>query len=184
MDLAQCKERLLAAGVVFEPGLSRDEILAIEDSYGVRFPADLRAFLEYALPVSNGWVNWRGESPQVVQERLDWPSEGICFDIEHNGFWWEGWGPSPPSLAEACAVARHALASAPRLIPICGHRYMPDRPAESGNPVFSVYQTDIIYYGKDLMDYFANEFHYWFERPGYEFDGHARHIEFWSDIVD
>lgn len=86
-------------------------------------------------------------------------------------------------MADALAVAKRALVSVPRLIPICSHRYMPDRPSESGNPVFSVYQTDIIYYGKDLMDYFCNEFGYWFGRAGYEFDGGARHIDFWSEIV-
>jgi hypothetical protein len=38
--------------------------------------------------------------------------------------------------------------------------------------------------GSDLFDYFCNEFGYYFGRAGYAFDGHARHIEFWSDLVD
>jgi hypothetical protein len=183
MDFAFCKERLSAAGVTFEPGLTADEILAIEGHYGFRFPADLRAFLEYALPVSRGWVNWRDGDPRDIQKRLDWPLEGICFDVEHNDFWWESWGTKPAAVSDACAIVKHALASAPRLIPICSHRYMPDCPLDSGNPVFSVYQTDIIYYGKDLMDYFCNEFGYWFGRADYEFDGCVRHIDFWSEIA-
>ena len=31
-------------GVEFAPGLSEDEILQIENTYGVRFPASLREF--------------------------------------------------------------------------------------------------------------------------------------------
>ena len=35
---------------------------------------------------------------------------------------------------------------------------MPAEPATSGNPVFSVHQTDIIVYGVDLEDYLRKEF--------------------------
>lgn len=35
---------------------------------------------------------------------------------------------------------------------------IPDEPNEPGNPVYSVHQTDIIYYGSDLTDYFECEF--------------------------
>ena len=34
---------------------------------------------------------------------------------------------------------------------------MPDRPHLNGNPVLSVYQTDIVYYGFDLDDYLRHE---------------------------
>ena len=43
-------------------------------------------------------------------------------------------------------------------MPVFGHRMIPDRPHLPGNPVFSVHQTDIIYYGCDLRDYFLHEF--------------------------
>ena len=35
---------------------------------------------------------------------------------------------------------------------------MPDRPQLNGNPIFSIHQTDMIYYGFDLDDYFRHEF--------------------------
>ena len=35
---------------------------------------------------------------------------------------------------------------------------MPDEPHLAGNPVLSVWQTDIIYYGFDLADYLRHEF--------------------------
>jgi len=183
MDLAHCKERLSAAGVSFDGGLTPGEFSAIEREYGFCFPPDLREFLGYALPVSNGWLNWRRESRSEIIKALDWPFEGICFDIEHNAFWLDSWGAKPAASESAFSIARAAIAAAPRLIPIYRHRFLPDRPCEAGNPVFSVYQTDIIHYGSDLFHYFCNEFGYHFGRAGYAYDGRARHIEFWSDLA-
>jgi len=57
---------------------------------------------------------------------------------------------------------------------------IPDRPHLSGNPVFSVHQTDIICYGTDLRDYFLHEFLCvnlgWWPM----FDDSIRRIEFWD----
>jgi hypothetical protein len=104
----------------------------------------------------------------------------MCFDIEHNEFWLEEWGPKPSELAEAFAIAQVAVAEAPTLIPIFSHRYIPDEPSLIGNPVFSVYQTDIIYYGADLAHYLVNEFSggaaAWVEYP-------IRPIEFWGALT-
>jgi hypothetical protein len=184
MDLAFCKERLSATGVLFDDGLTAEELSAIECEYGFRFPPDLREFLGFALPVSKGWLDWRRESRSEITRRLAWPFEGMCFDIKHDAFWLDSWGAKPASLPDRYSVARTAVAAAPRLIPVYSHRYLPDRPSQPGNPVFSVHQTDIIYYGSDLFDYFCNEFGYHFGRSGYAFDGRARYIEFWSDLVD
>jgi hypothetical protein len=106
----------------------------------------------------------------------------MCFDIEHNSFWLESWG-AKPALGEACAIARAKVADAPHLIPIYSHRYMPDRPCIAGNPVFSIYQTDIIYYGADLFDYLCNEFEHSFGRAKYALGSQPRQIEFWSDLA-
>jgi hypothetical protein len=46
---------------------------------------------------------------------------------------------------------------APKLIPINGHRMMPDRLRSAGNPVRSIYQTEIIFYGFDLDDCLRHE---------------------------
>jgi len=90
---------------------------------------------------------------------LDWPAEGICFDIEHNGFRREEWGARPRRSEDAFTVGRAKIGEAPTLIPIYSHRYIPEEPPMAGTPVFSVYQTDIIHYGNDLPSYFAAEFH-------------------------
>ncbi len=66
------------------------------------------------------------------------------------------------------------------MIPVFSHRYLPDDPNEAGNPVFSVYQTDIIYYGADLLDYFENEFAQ--PRPAWRTIT-PRLIRFWSALA-
>ena len=73
-----------------------------------------------------------------------------------------------------------AVRAAPPLIPLIGHRYLPSQPNESANPVFSVYQSDIIYYGRDLADYFEREL----TPSGTPFIGPTRYVPFWSDMVD
>lgn len=175
---------LAAAGVHIAAGLTDSEFLRVERQFGFRFPPDLRAFLATGLPVSEPWVDWRNADEAAVRQRLNWPLEGICFDIEHAGFWLVEWGRRPASLREAFDVARRAVAAAPVLIPIRGHRYIPADPPEAGNPVFSVYQTDIIHYGANLMDYLHNEFSYHFGRAGYAITGTPRRVPFWSRLAE
>jgi hypothetical protein len=183
MNLPHYKNKLEQAGVAFTSGLTQTEIQQIENSLNFSFPPDLKSFLMYALPISHGFVNWRDEDKDKLLTRLAWPYEGICFDIEHNSFWLEEWGKKPTIHTKAFKVARKAIMRAPTLIPISGHRYMPDRPNEIDNPVFSVYQTDIIHYGCNLAEYLENEFYYYFDRSGYIINGTPKHIEFWSYLT-
>ncbi len=69
---------------------------------------------------------------------------------------------------------------APALIPIYEHRGIPNEPADAGNPVFSIVQTDIIVYGNDLADYLQREF----GRRSTALLQPARSIRFWSDLLD
>lgn len=182
MDFQAYKTRLEQAGVTFDAGLTSDEIQQIESRYQFRFPPDYREFLMFALPISDDFIDWRHDAP-TVKDRLSWPYEGMCFDIEVNNFWLREWGPRPVNKAEAFAIARQAIERAPTLIPIFGHRFIPDRPAERGNPIFSVVQTDIIYYGGDLEDYLQNEFRQAFGREEYRIEEPIKQIEFWSYLV-
>lgn len=126
---------------------------------------------------------WRHADEQTLRKRLEWPLEGMFFDIENNAFWLDQWGQKPEDLPAAFAIARRAYDQAPRLIPIASHRFIPATPHESGNPVFPVHQTDIIYYGVDLPDYLQNEFQYHFGRSTYTISGTPREILFWSALV-
>ena len=145
-------------GVEFEAGLTDAEVGNAETRYGFQFPPDLRAFLQAGLPRGGDFPDWRDGDEAALRGWLDLPRRGILFDVEQNGFWLDEWGSRPPSLEEARRVASELVAEAPPLIPIYIHRMMPSEPHLPGNPVFSVHQTDIIYYGVDLRDYLIHEF--------------------------
>jgi hypothetical protein len=166
--------------IEFEEGLTDAEMREAETRFGFRFPPDLREFLQTALPRGPQFPDWRSGDESRLHDWLELPRDGILFDVEHNGFWLEEWGPRPRSLAEAQRRVNELLAAAPKLIPIFAHRMMPDEPHEPGNPVFSVHQTDIIYYGFDLADYLRNEFHLPDREP---WPQTIRPIRFWDLIA-
>jgi hypothetical protein len=184
MNLEFCHTKLREAGVTFAPGLTDTEAKRAEAHHAFRFPPDLKEFLMAGLPVSDGWPNWRDVNNREIARMTAWPFEGMCFDIANNAFWLEEWGPKPPLNEAAFAVAKAHFDEAPTLIPVCGHRYVPDAPCLAGNPIFSVHQTDIIYYGSDLGNYLENEFHYYFKTPEYLIKEPVRRIAFWSRLVD
>jgi hypothetical protein len=163
-----------------DPGLSDAELDAVQNRFHFTFPPDLRAVLQFALPIGKQWLDWRSGSDHDIQARLGWPLEGIQFDIENSGFWLDEWGPKPEEGHRRSEVVRHVIDNAPRLIPVYSHRFIPVEPLDAGNPVFSVHQTDIIIYGNDLADYFHREF-------GVSLPGSAarepRRIRFWSDAL-
>ncbi len=170
-------EQMQERGTVFDIGLTDAEVAIAEARFSFRFPPDLRAFLQTALPKGERFPNWRSDNYGVLQDWIDLPKQGVLFDIEHNGFWLEEWGTRPKSLDDAKRVASELIAVAPKLIPIFIHRMMPDEPHVTGNPVFSVHQTDIIYYGFDLADYLRHDFHL----PGREpWPENMRQIRFWD----
>jgi hypothetical protein len=172
---------LEGAGISFEAGLSSQEIGSLEAQFGFVFPDDLRSFLMFALPTGQGFVNWRSSNRLDIAEAMAWPLEGMWFDVKTNHFWPSDWGMKPSEESAAYELLRSQVESAPKLIPICGHRYMPDRPSLAGNPVYSVFQTDIIFYGSDLENYLYNEF----ARQGtnLSLSEEIRQIEFWSSFV-
>ncbi|WP_437595680.1 hypothetical protein WMF28_24195 [Sorangium sp. So ce590] len=173
---------LTDAGVTIAPGLTEAEITRAESAIGAGFPPDLRSFLSKGLPIGARFPDWREPDSTEIRRQLDWPFEGMAFDIEHNVFWWDAWGVRPSELPAALQIARAMVAEAPRLIPVAGHRYIPAEPALAGNPVFSVYQTDIIYYGNDLATYLRREF---LRHPrDAAVRGEVRRIRFWSELVD
>ena len=94
----------------------------------------------------------------MMQERLNVPLDNILYDVKHNNFWFEDWKEKPENFEQQRKIVVRFYREYPKLIPIYSHRYIPTKPCLSGNPVFSVYQTDIIYYGYDLAQYFAHEF--------------------------
>ena len=174
-------ELVRRARITLDRGLSDTELLDIEQRFGFTFAPDHREFLAEVLPVGDLWMNWRSDAPEKIASRLAWPTDGTIFDVRENGFWPRSWGPKPSDEGEAEALARNCMAAVPVLVPVYGHRFLPAAPAPPGSPVFSVYQTDVVYYGDDLADYIAYEF-----KVGESSQG--RHpktrIEYWSDLAE
>ncbi|MEP7129978.1 MAG: hypothetical protein ABI770_02490 [Sphingomicrobium sp.] len=123
--------------------------------------------------------DWAGLS-DTVKRAFRWPLEGLLFGVEEAGLWWPEWGERPSEEADRGAVVAEVVAKAPKLIPLMGHRYLPARPHQVGNPVFSVYQSDIIVYGANLQDWMLVEFGPRSDRK----PGQIPHtIDFWSLAV-
>jgi hypothetical protein len=156
-------------------GNSRAELEAAQERYGVHFPPDLLDVLIDRRP-SDGY-DWAGEDSDRIREMLVWPLDMLVSGVE-RGCWFEGWGERPPETLARREIVRDAVAGAPRLIPLIGHRFIPETPNEAGNPVFSMHGFDTVYYGANLAEYFANEF-------GGKYEvGPTRHIPLWSDLAE
>jgi hypothetical protein len=171
-------EVLYAAKIPLAPGLSPWQIEDVEEQFSFEFSPDHARFLGLAMPIGPGWIDWLGD-PKGIQKRLDWPRDGVLFDVRENVFWPEEWGERPTEVEEALLAARECLRTVPTLIPIYSHRFMPAAPAPAGSPVFSVYQTDVIYYGSDLVSYFQSEF---FNIPDRKSPSHR--VDFWSELAE
>ena len=178
--------KLKVKKVKFEHGLSDEEVQQIENKFNLKFPPDLRDFLQTELPISNDFVNWRlglkseGEAINI-SKKIAWPFDGMAFDIEHNAFWLEEWGAKSDDTDKNISSARNYYKTYPKMIPIRSHRYIANKPFKAGNPVFSIYQTDIIYYGYALSNYLAHEFHFELSNDFTKLDK-PRHIKFWGDF--
>lgn len=170
-------KKRLAERRLWAEGYTQAELDVAQERYGLVFPPDLLALFRDRRPVLG--YDWRTDDKEI-REMLRWPLEGLLFDVENNALWWPEWGERPRSAGERAEVLAAVVASSPKLIPLVSHRYLPAEPHEVGNPVFSVYQSDVIYYGADLEDYFDREF-VDNRRP---LGGDIRHIRFWSELVE
>lgn len=158
------------------PGLSNEEIASIERAWNIQFPPDFHLFLRLLhavgeeppgashsrkrlVPVRKSHVvyNWLLDTKDL-RAAFSWPFEGLAFDLEHNDLWLPAWGENPPTADARRERLREVISSAPKLIPITGHRYLLAEPRREGNPILSVYQADIIIYGTDLRRFLLIEF--------------------------
>jgi hypothetical protein len=157
VSITACIAILKTSNIPLDHGLPSNEIQEIEQHFGFEFNPDHRQLLEAAQPAGAGWLHWRKDSTERLQAALDWPLEGLLFDVENNEFWPTTWGTKPASLSDQRQVATQRIKSWPTLVPLFGHRHMPAAPAPSGSPIFSVYQSDVIVYGRDLLEYLQHE---------------------------
>lgn len=150
-------DRLKKCEVLIEKGLNGEELARIEAEFGFTFPPDLRAVLQEGLPVGVGFPDWRSGGSQQLRMRLNLPVAGLSYEVARGKFWWKQWGQRPSDTESAAKIARQALKKVPILVPLYGHCYIPSSPALAGNPVFFVYQTEVLCYGYDLSDFFGRQ---------------------------
>ena len=158
-------------------GYTALELREAEKRFGLRFPPDLFELLRQRRPLDG--YDWLREHAAIERALLH-PLQGLLFDVEQAGLWWPEWGIRPETEDERVAIVTEVVWSAPRLIPIISHRYIPETPDMRGNPVFSVMQSDVIYYGRDLADFFRRQFDH---HPD-AVEGTVRYIPFWSELVE
>lgn len=180
--VASILKELEYRGLKVEPGLTEEELRAVEAAVGAPLPPDLRLFLRGGLLSGEGFPNWRDDPETEMQRTRDWVRRAFASDIKGNQWWFDGWGPRPSDFPEALRVALEHLTSAPALVPIYSHRFMTTEPLGYGNPVLSVYSAvDSIYYGYDLAHYLHREFGV--PRPPWSADIPPR-APFWGDVFD
>ncbi len=189
LQIDELIEKLKDKEVRFNSGLTQEEVVHIQEKFEFRFPPDLKHFLQTALPASQGFYDWRQALTSeavadAIKSQFRWPLEGMLFDIKENNFWIESWGQKPELMAERFLMAEMHFKTYPKLIPVYSHRYMPAEPGIPDNPVFSVYQMDIIYYGYNLATYLANEFRFTLSESFEELEEPKHDIEFWTWCVE
>ena len=141
-------------GIIIDSGLSDEEISIIESKYDVSFPKSLKAFYKEGVPVSEGFINWRDFSEEN-EEYIKTLIESTFYDVNENAeeiYWNDEWGDEPDDTEEIAEFIKEKLKSAPKLLPIYSHRYMPMNVSDNP-PIISVHDIDVIYYGEDLLDY-------------------------------
>lgn len=175
-------DKLKRNNVLLDTGLANDEIKKIELMYNLKFPSDLVKLYSMFVPVGEGYYNWRDFSSTniiKIKDKIDSPFVGIKKHLSQIS-WNEAWGIEPESEFERSKYISLILDRLPRLIPIYKHRYMATQ-YESGNPVFLIYDLDVICYGKNLEQYFEIELKY--KKQSFMDYSNVKKIEFWSDLL-
>lgn len=166
-------------GTQWQIGLDEPRIDALERRWELKFPRDYRQFLSVLNAPDRGVysVGWSDDPPydmragddapsyfdwqkddEAIIDALSWPLEGLLFHVEENSLWLDSWGERPGNAADVREKVAKLVATAPVLIPITGHRYLLANSLEAGNPVLSVYGSDIICYGSNLKNFLLLEF--------------------------
>ena len=187
INLEKIRHILENKGIEIYDGLSEEEFEKIENFYNIKFPKVLRILYKSFLPNFYNWRDFSENNVKNIKQSLYWPIEGILFDIENNNFWMDCFGEKTGDIEQNKAKAEEYLKNAkeevPRLIPIYSHRYVPSFPDSIDVPVFSVMQTDIIYYGKNIENYFEHEFGNNYNPEQESADLGIIEIPFWSKLA-
>lgn len=167
---SEIEKQLRSFGVTIEPGLTDRELAAAEERYKVTFNPEHRSFLRAMLPVGRGWWDWRSDT-DALRNAISQPTTSILELVGDGHFWWSAWGEPPARLEERVSLVESDSAHWARLVPLRGHRYVPELISGDQSPVFSVVDDDIVTYGRSIREYLDRE--YWGVAPAKMADDEA-----------
>ena len=177
-------EKMKSCGVEFSTGLSESDLRRIENVYGIRFPRVLREFYANGVPRAvwvydfPQWQDFSEKNVSSIIERINAPYEWVLADLKRDR-WLSRSGVRPDTDEEIESVFAEKIKSAPVMIPVCGHRYVPLIDGIDDPPVISIVGCDSIFYGSSLEDYLRREFN--METDDMD---ECAHVPFWSDIIE
>lgn len=161
-------------------GLSDTQIDSIENKYAIKFSSEHREFLKVLHSIDKREVieytetfdedaeikcydepffyNWLTDDEEI-QERMAWPYRTIFEDVVGaNKVWLESWGNTrPKSDDDKETVFSEWFKQTPKLLPIKSHRFVVSIENQEGNPVLSIWGSDIVVYGWNMRHYLLNE---------------------------
>ena len=80
---------------LWNKGYSRAQLDTAQERSQLKFPPDLIDFLrDRRIPNGHDWADTSN-----IRKALDWPFEGLLFDVENNELWWPEWGSARVTLA-------------------------------------------------------------------------------------
>jgi hypothetical protein len=128
-------QELKKANIEVGPGLSSQEIDAIEAVFEAKLPPDLSSLLSEGVPVRTPggryFPDWHHDPRQILADSRDYLENAFTFDIEENEYWHPSFGDKPDNIEQAKKQAITVIKKLPPLIPVFLHRYMPSQPSES-----------------------------------------------------
>ncbi len=183
-QISRVRSILNEYGVECKDGMKDEQFIQAENYYNFVFPPDYKELLRTLLPVSNSFYDWTDytiSNTEKIKKMISWPIEGALFDVENNDIWLKSWGNKPLDLKSRLSIARNNMEKVPKLIPIYSHRYVASLPNEENNPIYSVYQTEVIFYGENIWDYFEVEFS---KKKHSEIDiSKIKKVPFWHEMI-
>ncbi|MBQ7798818.1 MAG: hypothetical protein IJ458_01585 [Clostridia bacterium] len=162
MNITQMIKRLKDCGIYFDKGLSRTEIVIIENLCDFKFPTEIKEFLSYAMPIGREFYNYRDTSKSNILKIKDFQKKIInsfLFDIENNHLlaMFKNKFKDCKNDEELKNSVFNYLNNSPKLVPFYGHRCFFS--GMDNMPIISFMQPiDSIFYGSNFENYLENEF--------------------------
>ena len=109
INVEKIRQILENKGIEIHNGLSDEEFEKIEKFYNIKFPRVLKILYKSFLPNLYNWRDFSKNNVKNIKQYLNWPIEGILFDIENNNFWMDCFGEKTGDIQQEKAKAKDYL---------------------------------------------------------------------------